>query len=75
MLDGSDLSLSVHIPVLPSRFKSSCHEMKVAVDVQKRLPSGSDFLQLLEYYILQPSEYQFLVCRLYGDYPAKECHL
>ena len=23
---------------------------------------------------LEPSEYGFLVCRLYGDYPAKECH-
>ena len=38
------------------------------------LLSGSDFLQVLEYAFLQPSEYRFLVCRLYGDYPAKECH-
>ena len=32
------------------------------------------FLRLLEYYFLQPSEYRFLVRRFYGDYPAKECH-
>ena len=38
------------------------------------LPSGSNFLQVLEYYFSKLSEYQFLVCRLYGDYPAKECH-
>ena len=38
------------------------------------LPSGSDILRVLEYYFLQTREYWFLVCRLYGDYPAKECH-
>ena len=38
------------------------------------LTSGSNFLRILEYYFLHRSEYQFLVCRLYGNYPAKECH-
>ena len=38
------------------------------------LPSGSDCLRVLEYYFLESSEYRFLVCQLYGDYPAKECH-
>ena len=38
------------------------------------LPSDSDYLQVLEYYFSWPSECRFLVCRLYGDYPANECH-
>ena len=28
------------------------------------LPIGSDFLRLLEYYFLQPSEYRFLICQI-----------
>ena len=33
------------------------------------LPIGSNFLRLLEYYFLQPSEYRFLICQINGDYP------
>ena len=33
------------------------------------LPSGSDFLRVLEYYFLQPSKYRFLICQIIGDFP------
>ena len=55
-------------------FSAELHEERNKSWSQKRLLSGSFFLRVLEYYILQPSENWFVICRLFGNYPAKECH-
>ena len=65
----------VHLlPWYPHQTRRSIPVFSWAWRAAPVLPSASNLLWVLEDYFLEPSKYRFLVCRLYGDYPAKECH-